>query len=131
MRKLANLFKALSDESRLRILNLLINTDKLCVCDIQRVLKFSQPKVSRHLIYLKNARLVIDERKGMWVFYSLVNADDETTKRLMKELKDVFDLNKELKNDLVELNKAIKLGKCTTYCVIAPKRKLRRVKRKN
>ena len=118
MRDLANLFKALCDESRLRILNLLVHTEELCVCDIQRILKFSQPKVSRHLTYLKNAGLVVDERKGMWVIYSLANAEDETTKRLMKELKDIFDLNLNLKKDLAQLKRAIRNGTCTTYCVI-------------
>ncbi|RCK73332.1 MAG: hypothetical protein IGBAC_0178 [Ignavibacteriae bacterium] len=66
----------------------------------------------------------------MWVIYSLANIEDETTERLMKELKDIFDLNKELKNDLVELNKAIKLGMCTTYCVIYPEKKFKGVRSK-
>jgi ArsR family transcriptional regulator len=127
MRDLANLFKALCDESRLRILNLLVHSGELCVCDMQRILKFSQPKVSRHLTYLKNSGLVVDERKGMWVIYSLVNAEDETTKRLMKELKDIFDLNPDLKEDLMQLERAIKDGTCTTYCVIYPKK----LKKKN
>lgn len=130
MVELANLFKALSDKSRLRILNLLVHSGELCVCDIQRILGFSQPKVSRHLTYLKNVGLVKNERKGMWVIYSLANIEDETTERLMKELKDIFDLNKELKNDLVELNKAIKLGMCTTYCVIYPEKKFKGVRSK-
>jgi ArsR family transcriptional regulator len=125
MRELANLFKALSDESRLRILNLLVNAGELCVCDMQRILNFSQTKVSRHLTYLKNAGLVKDERKGMWMIYSISNADDETTKRLMHELKDIFDLNENLKSDLLELNKAIREGTCTTYCVIFPKKSKR------
>jgi ArsR family transcriptional regulator len=129
MRDLANLFKALCDESRLRILNLLVHTGELCVCDMQRILKFSQfsqPKVSRHLTYLKNSGLVVDERKGMWVIYSLANAEDETTKRLMKELKDIFDLNPNLKEDLMQLKRAIKDGTCTTYCVIYPAKSNRR-----
>lgn len=121
MRELANLFKALCDESRLRILNLLVNVGELCVCDMQKILNFSQTKVSRHLTYLKNAGLVKDERKGMWVIYSLANAEDEATKRLMKELKDIFNLNQELKSDVINLKKAIKDGTCTTYCVIYPK----------
>lgn len=122
MRELANLFKVLSDESRLRILNLLVYSEELCVCDIQRILKFSQPKVSRHLTYLKNAGLVVDERKGMWVIYSLANAEDETTKRLMKELKHIFNLNPDLKKDLIKLKRAINDGICTTYCVIFPEK---------
>lgn len=128
MRELANLFRALSDESRLRILNLLVSVGELCVCDMQRILKFSQPKVSRHLTYLKNAGLVKDERKGMWVLYSLTNIEEETHRRLLKELKDVFNLNPDLRNDLALLKEAIKKGTCTTYCVIYPDKELMPVK---
>lgn len=128
MRELANLFKALSDESRLRILNLLVNVGELCVCDMQRILKFSQTKVSRHLTYLKHSGLVKDERRGMWVIYSLTNAEDETMKRLMKELRDVFNLNPELKKDFAQLREAIKHGTCTTYSVIYPKNKFKPVR---
>ena len=92
MKQLVELFKALADESRLRILNLLVNAGELCVCDIQKILRFSQPKVSRHLTYLKHAGLVRDRREGLWVVYSFVGLQDESRRRLMKELKDVFDL---------------------------------------
>jgi ArsR family transcriptional regulator len=98
-----------------------VNAGELCICDIQRTLNFSQPKVSRHLTYLKNAGLVKDERHGMWVLYSLKNAEDETHKRLLKELKDIFNLIPELKNDISQLDKSIKQGTCTTYCKIYPK----------
>jgi ArsR family transcriptional regulator len=120
MRQLARLFKALSDESRLRILNLLVNAGELCVCDMERILNFSQPKVSRHLMFLKNAGLVEDRREGMWVIYSFVNAEDESHKRMLKELKDIFNLYPILQEDVVRLREAIKRGSCTTYCVIYP-----------
>ncbi len=122
MRDLVNLFKALSDESRLRILNLLVHTGELCVCDIHRILNFSQTKVSRHLTYLKNSGFVKDERRGMWVLYSLTNAEDNAHKRLLKELKDIFNINQELKNDILQFNKSIEQGTCTTYCTIYPKK---------
>ena len=64
------LFKALGDETRLRILNLLLRGE-LCVCDIMKILEMGQSKVSRHLAYLRNAGLVTDRREGLWMHYSL------------------------------------------------------------
>lgn len=65
------LFQALSDPTRLRIAALLQLTDELCVCDFTAVLELSQPKVSRHLAYLREAGLVSDRRAGVWVHYRL------------------------------------------------------------
>jgi len=70
MEKLLDALKALSDETRLRILNLLYEKD-LCVCDIMEALQISQAKASRHLIYLKNAELVKDRKHAQWVYYSM------------------------------------------------------------
>ena len=64
MKELEQLFKGLADQTRLRILNLLIHGE-LCVCDIQYVLESPQPNVSRHLTYLKNSGLVLDRRDGV------------------------------------------------------------------
>ena len=71
MDKLIDVLKALSDETRLRILNLLY-VKELCVCDIMEALQISQTKASRHLIYLKNAGLVKDRKHAQWVYYSLI-----------------------------------------------------------
>lgn len=70
MDKLVDVLKSLSDETRLRILNLLYEKE-LCVCDIMETLQISQAKASRHLIYLKNAGLVKDRKRAQWVYYSL------------------------------------------------------------
>lgn len=74
MENLLAALKALSDETRLRIINLLYNGE-LCVCDIMETLQISQAKASRHLIYMKNAGLVKDRRAAQWVWYAL--AKDE------------------------------------------------------
>jgi ArsR family transcriptional regulator, arsenate/arsenite/antimonite-responsive transcriptional repressor len=71
MDKLIDVLKTLSDETRLRILNLLYEKE-LCVCDIMEALQISQAKASRHLIYLKNAGLLKDRKHAQWVYYSLV-----------------------------------------------------------
>ncbi len=66
-----SLFQALSDTTRLRILALLAAEDELCVCDLTRVLKLSQPMVSRHLAFLREVGVVRDRRAGLWVHYRL------------------------------------------------------------
>lgn len=74
MRTTAQIFKALSDETRLRIMSLLVEGRELCVCDIMAVLDLPQSTVSRHLSYLRNAGLVRDRRQGVWMYYQ-VDAD--------------------------------------------------------
>ena len=69
------LFRALGDATRLRILGLLL-TGEVCVCDIHDSLRMSQPKVSRHLAYLRQAGLVATRRQGLWVYYRLADAVD-------------------------------------------------------
>ena len=64
------LFKALADETRLRILGLLL-TGEVCVCDIHESLKIPQSKASRHLAYLRRSGLVQTRRSGLWIHYRL------------------------------------------------------------
>lgn len=123
MKYITKILKSLSDESRIRILNLLLNTEELCVCDMQKILKISQTKVSRHLSYLKNADLVQDKRIGMWVVYSISNNQDKYISKLIEDLKNIFSKIPQLQKDLIELDKAIKTGTCTTYTSISPNKK--------
>ncbi len=76
MKDILNILKSLSDETRLRIVNLLFEKE-LCVCDIMEVLEITQTKASRHLIYLKNAGLVSDRKQAQWVYYSLIKESNE------------------------------------------------------
>lgn len=64
-------FKCLSDDTRLKSLLLLQLRKELCVCDLMRALQESQPKVSRHLADLRACGLVLDERRGKWVYYRI------------------------------------------------------------
>jgi ArsR family transcriptional regulator len=64
------IFKALADENRIRILNLLKNGE-LCVCDIEAVLGIKQSNTSRHLNKLKMAGIIVSEKKSQWVYYRL------------------------------------------------------------
>ena len=72
---LEGLFKALADETRLRILGLLLGGE-VCVCHIHESLRISQPKASRHLAYLRRAGLVETRRDGLWVHYRLADSPD-------------------------------------------------------
>lgn len=64
-------YKCLADDTRLKSLLLIFLETELCVCDLVTALNLSQPKVSRHLAQLRECQLLIDKRRGKWVFYSL------------------------------------------------------------
>ncbi len=88
MRELATIFKALSDETRLGIMALLIEYGELCVCDIEEALETSQSKTSRHLRTLLHAGLVQDRREGVWVHYSIPKGMDDVrgiVRRMLKK----------------------------------------------
>ena len=74
MQELLNIFKALSDETRFRILKLLAYGE-LCVCDIVSALNMIQPKVSFHLGVLKEAGLIKDRKQGKWIHYRIDDSD--------------------------------------------------------
>lgn len=81
----ANLFLALGDITRLRLLNLMRESE-VCVSSFTEVLGQSQPLVSRHLAYLRNAGVVAARRDGKWIHYSISDGLDPNTRRLMTEL---------------------------------------------
>lgn len=72
MRDIAKVFRALSDETRLRIMGLVLSHHQVCVCEIEQVLGITQSKASRHLRYLRDAGLLEDERDGVVVNYRLL-----------------------------------------------------------
>lgn len=88
MRRTVELFKALADETRLRILSLL-SSGELCVCEITKVLDIGQPKASRHLAVLRQSELVVDRREGMWMYYSLAEPRSETQRSIVAWLESV------------------------------------------
>lgn len=65
------IFKALADESRVRILHLILRNKEMCISDLEQVLDYTQTKTSRHLAYLRNAGLVAPRKLDQWVYYSL------------------------------------------------------------
>ncbi len=90
MSDLIDIIKALGQENRLRILNLL-NQQKLCVCELQNIMDENQSNISRHLNVLKNADIILSEKDALWIYYYL---DKET----LEEYPFIVDvLNNELK----------------------------------
>ena len=77
------MFRAFSDRTRLRILNLL-RPGELCVCDLVRVIEAPQPTISRHLAYLRRARLVTARKEGLWMYYQLARARSSFHRKLLE-----------------------------------------------
>lgn len=91
MKRLAVLFKALSDETRLAMMALLLRHRELCVCDFVRVLGVTQSKASRHLRYLLHAGLVQDRREGVWVHYRVHASPDPEGRAILEAVKPLLD----------------------------------------
>lgn len=87
LRDLPEVFKALSDPTRLRLLNLLAEGE-VCVCHLGEVLRIVQPKVSRHLAYLKRAGLVSARREGKWMHYGWGKHEDPMTRGILDGVRD-------------------------------------------
>ena len=98
------MFRAFSDRTRLRILNML-RGGEVCVCDLQRVLDVPQPKVSRHLAYLRRAGLVTARKEGYWVHYTLAPAGGEFHESLLNCLACCFKSVPELARDVERLGR--------------------------
>ena len=103
---LALLFAALADRTRLRLLNLM-NGKEVCVCYFVEILGQSQPKVSRHLAYLRRAGVVHARREGKWMHYSVVVPKDAGAARLLTETLGVLSEDSEMQADLEKLNGTI------------------------
>jgi ArsR family transcriptional regulator, arsenate/arsenite/antimonite-responsive transcriptional repressor len=90
MRTLAAVFKALSDETRLAMLGLLLREGELCVCDFVEVLGVTQSKASRHLRYLVNAGLLQDRRKAVWVYFRIAESPGMAQEAVLSSLRRIL-----------------------------------------
>jgi len=116
MKKLVTIVKALSDETRLRVIKLLEERE-ICVCELMQVLEMSQPRVSRHLAVLKNAGLVDDRREGKWVYYSLCSGTEkEEVKAFLQTTSSLGNNNPTVKKDRKNLKKAVRLSEAQGVC---------------
>jgi ArsR family transcriptional regulator len=84
LRELEMFFLALADQTRLRLLNLM-RAEEVCVCFLTDVLGESQPKISRHLAYLRSAGLVEARRDGKWMHYRIIVPENEIARRVLDE----------------------------------------------
>lgn len=107
------LFKALADETRLRILNLLIQKE-LCVCQVVQALDIGQSKASRHLAVLKNAGLVQDRRDGSWTHYSLARPTARLQRQIVQWLAEAGD---EIPSGGADFRRLAALDSCGDACV--------------
>jgi ArsR family transcriptional regulator len=96
------LFSALADRTRLRLLSLMTQGE-VCVCFFVEVLNESQPKISRHLAYLRNAGVVEARRDGKWMHYRIVEPQDTHAARIFKEVCAWLAEDAEMKGDRARL----------------------------
>jgi len=102
---LVQFFQALGDPTRLRILNLLA-AGELCVCYFVEILGDPQPKISRHLAYLRRAGIVDARRDGKWMHYRLAQPPDETRVRLLEATLTAAAGDRRMQRDRAALDKA-------------------------
>ena len=91
-------FRALADRTRLRLLNLM-TAGEVCVCFFVEVLRVSQPKISRHLAYLRRAGVVAARREGKWMHYRLIEPSDERAARVFTEVRAWLADEREMQRD--------------------------------
>ncbi|HTW79998.1 MAG TPA: metalloregulator ArsR/SmtB family transcription factor [Terracidiphilus sp.] len=102
---LARLFAALSDRTRLRLLNLMDGRE-VCVCYFVEILGQSQPKISRHLAYLRRAGVVAARRSGRWMHYRIVVPPNTGAATIIRDTLSVLGNDKAMKADLARLDRA-------------------------
>ncbi|PVY38068.1 ArsR/SmtB family transcription factor [Pontibacter virosus] len=88
--------KALADDSRLRMLHLILRNKEMCTSDLEHVLDFTQTKTSRHLAYLRNAGLVTPRKLDQWVYYSLKEEASDFVQQIFAYLERDAILQKDL-----------------------------------
>jgi len=98
------MFRAFSDRTRLRILHML-QGGEVCVCNLVAVIDAPQPKISRHLAYLRRAGLVVGRKDGLWTHYTLAPAKTIFHKKLLECLENCFHDVPELAEDIQLLKK--------------------------
>jgi len=105
------LFKALADETRLRIM-VLLTQGELCVCDLMDVLEEPQSKISRHLSYLKHSGLTYSKRVGVWMHYGLRETADERCDHLVRFLSEELLPLPQSRKDIDRLRQLKREGAC-------------------
>lgn len=102
---LANLFAALADSTRLRLLNLMAGRE-VCVCYFVEILGQGQPKISRHLAYLRKAGIVTARREGKWMHYSISPPADAAQASILASVLASLRNDRKMQADLAKLDRA-------------------------
>ena len=102
---LVPLFAALADRTRLRLLNLIAGRE-VCVCYLVEILRQGQPKISRHLAYLRKAGVVAARREGKWMHYRVERPRDAAASSILDAVFESFKLDREMQSDLSRLSRA-------------------------
>jgi ArsR family transcriptional regulator len=119
LRDLVKVFKALSDETRIRLLKLLQQRE-LCVCELVQALNMTQSRVSRNLGILKDAGLVKDRRDGLWVHYSLNDMSfNKHAGPVLKLLRDWANNDEAVLRDLEGLSNAVRLSEVSEPSIVS------------
>ena len=103
--QLVPIFAALADRTRLRLLNLMHGRE-VCVCYFVEVLGQSQPKISRHLAYLRRSGLVLARREGKWMHYHIDRALDHAILRVVDQALESIQSDRQMQRDLEKLTRA-------------------------
>jgi ArsR family transcriptional regulator len=98
------LFKALADRTRLRLLNLM-SADEICVCFFVEALKTNQPKISRHLAYLRRAGIVAARRDGKWIHYRVIEPPNPHAADVFREVRQWLASDPQMRRDRTRLLK--------------------------
>jgi len=101
---LASLFAALADPTRLRLLNLMTGRE-VCVCYFVEILGQSQPKISRHLAYLRKAGIVAARREGKWMHYSICTPADPSASSLLGSILESLASGEQMQADRAKLER--------------------------
>jgi len=97
-------FKALADRTRLRLLSLM-GDDEICVCYFVEVLRTNQPKISRHLAYLRRAGVIAARREGKWMHYRIMEPSDPRAARVFRDVREWLAEDREMQRDRERLMK--------------------------
>ncbi len=108
------LFALLSDETRLRCLFLLQKNKELCVCEFGQVIGSIQPKISRHLALLRNSGIVLDERRGQWVYYRMNQTLPEWAQQILEDVLGELKNVEPYRSDFMKLTELSK--QCPSSC---------------
>lgn len=111
IRPLTNVYRALGDETRLRIVALLVHGE-LCVCHIEKGLGISQPNASRQLGILRSAGVVDYRREGTWVYYFINKEAHDLVERQLSFLSEAFGAEKTLRADHSRVRKSCGPDSC-------------------